>query len=145
MLTLIVLFSGFLAAKSEISDLGNTSDTGNITLKGIKFQTNFTLAMEDAKIHNKPVFVYARSESCGWCEKFEAETFTNQSVARLLKENFISVSIDVYKQKNETRNFRVRGTPAEIFLDPLCIEIKRIPGYIDTETFLKTINEISYK
>jgi len=144
-LALIVLFSGCLAAKSDISDLGNTSDTGYITLKGIKFQTNLTPALEAAKLQNKPVFVYARSESCGWCKKFEAETFTNQSVARILKENFIRVSIDVYKQKNETRNFRVRGTPAEIFLDPSGIEIKRIPGYIDTETFLNTINEISTK
>jgi thioredoxin 1 len=149
MLAMIVLFSGYLIAKSEISDLGytsntsNTSNTGNITLKGIKFQTNLTPALEDAKIQNKPVFVYARSESCGWCKKFEAETFTNQGVARILKENFILVSIDVYKQKNETRNFRVHGTPAEIFLDPRGIEIKRIPGYIDTETFLNTIDEIS--
>jgi thioredoxin-related protein len=139
MLALIVLFSGCLTAKSD------TSDTGNITLNGIKFQTNLTPALEDAKLQNKPVFVYARSETCGWCKKFEAETFTNQSVAKILKEKFILVSIDVYKQKNETRNFRIRGTPAEIFLDPGGMEIKRIPGYIDTETFLNTIYEITNK
>ncbi|MFA4957505.1 MAG: thioredoxin fold domain-containing protein [Candidatus Methanoperedens sp.] len=136
-LALIVLFSVVLAIKSD------TGDAGYITLKGLKFQTNVTLALEAAKVQNKLIFVYARSESCGWCKKFEDETFTNQSVARILNEKFILVSIDVYKQKNETRNFRVRGTPTEIFLDSNGTEIKRIPGYTDTETFLDSINDIS--
>ena len=136
-LALIVLFSVVLAIKSD------TGDAGYITLKGLKFRTNVIPALEDAKAQNKPIFVYARSETCGWCKKFEDETFTNQSVARILNEKFILVSIDVYKQKNETRNFRVRGTPTEIFLDSNGTEIKRIPGYTDTETFLDSINNIS--
>ncbi|MCX9085550.1 MAG: thioredoxin family protein [Candidatus Methanoperedens sp.] len=136
-LALIVMFSVVLAIRSD------TSYAGYITLKGLKFQTNIITALEAAKVQNKPIFVYARSESCGWCKKFEAETFTNQSVARILNEKFILVSIDVYKQKNESRNFRVRGTPTEIFLDSNGTEIKRIPGYTDTETFLDSINDIS--
>jgi thioredoxin-related protein len=136
-LAIIVLFSVVLAIRSD------TSDAGSITLKGLKFQTNVTPALEAAKVQNKPIFIYARSESCGWCKKFEDETFTNQSVTRILNEKFILVSIDVYKQKNETRNFRVQGTPTEIFLDSNGTEIKRIPGYTDTETFLDSINDIS--
>ncbi len=136
-LVLIVLFSGCLTAQSD------TRDAGKMVLKGLKFHTNLTLAVEAAKAQNKPVFVYARSDYCGWCKKFEEETFTNQSVINTLNENFILLSIDVYKQKNETRNFRVHGTPTEIFLDPKGTEIKRIPGYTDNETFLNTINGIS--
>lgn len=136
-LALIVLLSVVFAIRPD------TSDAGSITLNGLKFRTNIIPALEAAKVQNKPIFVYARSETCGWCKKFEAETFTNQSVARILNEKFILVSIDVYKQKNETRNFRVRGTPTEIFLDPNGTEIKRIPGYTDTETFLDSINDIS--
>ncbi|MCE8428502.1 MAG: thioredoxin fold domain-containing protein [Candidatus Methanoperedens sp.] len=135
-LALIVLFSVVLAIKSDISD------AGYIELKGLKFQTNVTLALEAAKVQSMPIFIYARSESCGWCKKFEDETFTNQSAARILNAKFKLVSIDVYKQKNETRNFRVQGTPTEIFLDSNGTEIKRIPGYTDTETFLNSINDI---
>jgi thioredoxin-related protein len=136
-LALIVLFSVVLATRSD------TSDASYITLKKLKFHTNLTPALEAAKVQSKPIFVYARSESCGWCKKFEAETFTNKSVAGILNEKFILVSIDVYKQKNETRNFRVQGTPTEIFLDSNGTEIKRIPGYTDTKTFLDSINDIS--
>ncbi|MCZ7383554.1 MAG: thioredoxin fold domain-containing protein [Candidatus Methanoperedens sp.] len=136
LLALLVLFGGYLAQS-------NDSDTGKLTLKGVKFNTNLTAALEAAKAQGKPVFVYAWSQYCGWCKKFEEETFTNQSVIKTLNENFILISIDVDKQRNETRNFRVRGTPTEIFLDSNGKEIKRIPGYTDTQTFLDSINDIS--
>lgn len=137
LLVLPVLFSGCLNSRSEIPE------PGKITLQGLEFHTDLQTALDAAKEQDKPVFVYARSESCGWCKKFEAETFTNKSVIKTLNGHFVLVSIDVYKQKNESRNFRVYGTPTEIFLDSRGIEIRRIPGYTDTETFLNVINEIA--
>ncbi|MCZ7384754.1 MAG: thioredoxin family protein [Candidatus Methanoperedens sp.] len=143
LLALLVLISGCLNSRAVNTGTSpNKPDSEKLTLQGVKFYTDPSIALGAAKEQGKPVFVYARSESCGWCKKFEEETFTNESVIKTLKGNFILVSIDVYNQKNETRNFRVRGTPAEIFLDSNGTEIKRIPGYTDTETFLNTINDI---
>lgn len=132
---LIVLFSGCLSAQSDNPDVAD--------LQQVTFLTSLESALEAAKGQEKPVFVYFRSESCGWCRKFEEETFTNQSVIDELNENFILVSIDVNKQKNETRSFKVRGTPAMVFLDSRGTEIKRIPGYTDTGTFFMVINTIA--
>lgn len=134
-LALTVLFSGCLSAQSD--------DNDSLTIKQLTFVTSLEPALEAAKVQDKPVFVYFRSESCGWCKKFEEETFTNQSVINQLKENFILVSIDVNEQKNETGKFGVRGTPTEVFLDPNGAEILRIPGYTDTETFFKVISTIA--
>ncbi len=133
-LAILVLASGCLTALSD--------DSGKITLQKLKFNTTLEPSLESAKTLGKPVFVYFRSETCGWCKKFEAESFTNQSVVSKLNENFVLVSIDVYEQKNETRYFRVRGTPTEVFLDSNGTEIGRLPGYVDNQTFLNTINEI---
>ncbi|HEY9245379.1 MAG TPA: hypothetical protein VIO11_00885, partial [Candidatus Methanoperedens sp.] len=55
---------------------------------------------------------------------------------------FILVSLDVYKQKDEISGFRIAGTPTEVFLNPDGTEITRIRGYIETGSFLYTINEI---
>ncbi|VVB85830.1 Thiol:disulfide interchange protein DsbD [uncultured archaeon] len=137
LLALITLTSGYLYMQPD------NPVAGKITLQGLNFHTDLQPALLEASSQGKPVFVYFRSEYCGWCKKFEEETFTNRSVARTLNENFILVSIDVNKQKNETRDFRVRGTPAEVFLDPKGTEIKRIPGYTETEVFLDTINQIA--
>ncbi len=134
----LVLFAGYLAQSSE-------SDAGKINLKDVTFNTNLTLALAAAKAQSKPVFVYASSQYCGWCKKFEEETFTNQSVIRTLNQNFVTVAIDVDRQTDESINFRIHGTPSEIFLDPNGIEIKRITGYVDTETFLSTIKDPVFK
>jgi thioredoxin 1 len=136
LLALLVLFAGYVAQSTS-------SDAGKITLKGVTFSTNLTAALETAKVQGKPVFVYIRSEYCGWCRKFEEETFTNQSVIKTLNENFILVSLDIDKQKNETSNFGVYGTPTMIFLDSNGTGIERIPGYTDTTTFLGVMNEIA--
>lgn len=147
-----VLLSGCLNVESRkvnednltgSTPLENSPETGkNITLQGLTFNTELGTSFEMAKSAEKPVFIYARSKDCGYCRKFEAETFTNQTVIKTLNENFILVSIDVQKQQNETINLRVHGTPTEIFLDQNGVEIKRIRGYVETQSFLDTIDQI---
>jgi len=127
LLVLPLLFSGCLNSES------NDSEPGKMTLKGLKFYTILEPAFAEAKAQDKPLFVYFRSETCGWCKKFEAETFTNQSVIEKLNENFILVSIDVYEQKNETRGLGVFGTPTSVFLYPNGTEMLRIRGYTDNK------------
>jgi thioredoxin-related protein len=141
-----VLLSGCLSAQSGNSTAEKLSprieETGKINLQGLTFNTQVQPVLEAAKAQGKPIFVYARSQVCGWCKKFEAETFMNETVIKTLNENFILLSIDVYEQKNESTNLRVRSTPTEIFLNENGIETKRIPGYTETQSFLETINEI---
>ncbi|HMB44448.1 MAG TPA: thioredoxin fold domain-containing protein [Candidatus Methanoperedens sp.] len=126
---------------------GNNSTINNpelkkINLQGLAFFTEVEPGLLDAKSQGKPVFVYARSKYCGACKQFEAETFTNSSVIDKLNKDFILISIDVDEQKTETRNFRLRATPTEIFLDPNGTEIKRLLGYRTNQTFLDEINKI---
>jgi thioredoxin-related protein len=143
---IFVLFSGCLSDQSGNSTTEKLSsskdEAGKITLEGLKFNTQVQPALETAKAQGKPVFIYVRSQVCGWCKEFEAQTFTNKTVIKTLNENFILISIDVYEQKSESINLRVSGTPTEIFLNEDGIEIKRIPGYAKTQLFLYTINEI---
>jgi len=135
LLVLSVLLSGCLDAINP--------DSEKLTLKDLKFFTNLTTALDVANTTGEPVFLYFRSETCGWCKKFEEESFTNRSIVGTLSESFTIVTIDVYKQKNITRFYGVRGTPHELFLYPNGTEIKRLPGYVDNQTFLNTINEIA--
>lgn len=145
LLVLFVVLSGCLDTNPEtdyLDDSSNNVDTGTLTLHSLTFGTELGEALEFATAQDKPVFVYFRSEYCGWCKKFEEETFTNNTAVSKLKENFVLVSMDINKQKEETRDFRIRGTPASAFLYPNGTEISRIPGYTDTESFITIINKI---
>ncbi len=136
----LVFFAGYVIAQS--GDSTGKSVSEKITLQRLTFNTEVGPAFIAAEREGKPVFVYARSEDCGYCRKFEAETFTNETAINLLKNNFILVSIDIYKQRSERINFRVYGTPTMIFLDNDGIEKGRIPGYIETQPFIDTVNKI---
>ena len=135
LLLLAVLFSGCIEEVYQ--------DYGKLELKDLKFFTNLTKALEVSNTTGEPLFVYFRSDTCGWCKKFEEESYTNSSIVEILSDNFTIVSIDVYKQKNITRSYGVRGTPYELFLYANGTEIKRLPGYVDNQTFLNTINELA--
>jgi thioredoxin-related protein len=143
---LLILLSGLLSAISgdTVGNISNENITGQkqITLQGLTFNTEVDPALLLAKAQGKPLFVYARSEYCGACKQFESETFTNETVIEKLNKNFILVSIDVDNQKTETRNFRIRATPTEIFLDSNGTEIKKLLGYRTNQTFLDEINKI---
>jgi len=146
LIILFILLSGCLSAQSgdtagNISKV-NTPEPKKITLNGLDFLTEVEPALVLAKEQGKPVFVYSRSVYCGACKQFESESFTNETVIERLNKNFILISIDVDEQMTETRNFKIRATPTEIFLDSNGTEIKRLIGYRTNRTFLDKINNI---
>ena len=146
LIILAVLLSGCLSGRSgnTTDNISNANNPGpkKKTLQGLTFITEVEPALLAAKEQGKPVFVYARSRYCGACKQFEAETFTNETVIERLNKNFILMSIDVDEQRTETRNFKIRATPTEIFLDSNGTEIKKLIGYRTNQTFLDEINKI---
>lgn len=125
--------------------VGNTSQNGEMLKLGkLNFYTSLEKGLEKANENDKLVFVYLRSESCGWCKKFEAESFNDIRVIKILNENFELVTLDTVKQRELATSLKVRSTPTEIFLKSDGIEIKdaRIPGYVETDTFLILLNKI---
>jgi len=78
----------------------------------------------------------------------EAESFTHSEVIKFLTQNFITVRVDVDKEKKIASNHFVRGLPTSWFLEPDGSKITNIPGYVNPEMFqviLKYIASNSYK
>lgn len=112
-------------------------------LGNLEFHTSLEQAAQLANDNDKMLFVYLRSETCGWCKKFEAESFMDDNITTLLNEHFILLTIDVNNQKNIATEMGVRGTPTSIFYDDSGKEILRIPGYEDKAEFLKDIQKLT--
>lgn len=51
-------------------------------------------ALDEAKEANKLVLVSIGYSSCHWCHVMEEETFENDSIAKLMNENFINIKVD---------------------------------------------------
>jgi uncharacterized protein YyaL (SSP411 family) len=51
-------------------------------------------AFAKAKKENKLIFLSIGYSTCHWCHVMERESFENESVAKILNENFISIKVD---------------------------------------------------
>ncbi len=133
--------SSSLSPKAVDIPSSKIADEG-MRLGNLEFYTSLEQAAQLASDNDAMLYVYLRSETCGWCKKFESESFMDDEITALLNEHFILLTIDVYNQKDIATEMGVRGTPTSLFYDASGKEILRIPGYEDKAEFLKDIQKI---
>lgn len=51
-------------------------------------------AFERARRENKPIFLSIGYSTCHWCHVMEEESFTQEGIARILNEFFVSIKVD---------------------------------------------------
>ena len=92
----------------------------------------------------KIILVDFETESCVWCDRLDADTFTDHRVIDFAEQNLISKKIDAEKGDGpeQKKKYRVRGYPTILFLDSQGVEIDRIVGYRPPEEFLSELNRI---
>jgi len=85
------------------------------------------MAFEKAKKEHKLIFLSIGYSTCHWCHEMEKESFTDETVAKLLNDNFISVKVDreaypqldkKYQQLYMVFYGRRGGWPLSVFMTP---------------------------
>jgi hypothetical protein len=51
-------------------------------------------ALEKSKIEDKPIFLSIGYSSCHWCHVMAHESFEDDSIAKIMNENFINIKVD---------------------------------------------------
>ncbi|MBE0523173.1 MAG: DUF255 domain-containing protein [Methanosarcinales archaeon] len=135
----LIIFGSIYTSTRNNNANDQSSNDGNATVKLglLTFHTNISQALETARSENKMIYIYARSEFCGWCKQFEAESLSDERIIGILNENFILVRVDAVKQKSLALNLGISVTPYSIFTTSEGKDIPgaRIPGYMDQESF----------
>jgi len=86
----------------------------------------FERAVEEAQRYQKPMFVYFRTDWCGYCKQFERQLLSDQKVIDHMN-GVIKVTINPEAGSAENQiaaAYRVRGYPA-IFMHPPVLEQPR--------------------
>lgn len=86
----------------------------------------FERAVEEAQRYEKPMFVYFRTDWCGYCKQFERQLLSDQKVIDHMG-GVIKVTINPESGDAENQiamAYRVRGYPA-IFMHPPVLEQPR--------------------
>jgi uncharacterized protein YyaL (SSP411 family) len=83
-------------------------------------------AFERAARENKPVFLSVGYSTCHWCHVMERESFENEAIARVMKENFVPIKVDREERPDIDRVYMLfvqattgsGGWPMSVWLTP---------------------------
>jgi len=98
-------------------------------------------AFEKAHKENKLIFLSIGYSTCHWCHVMEEESFTDDTVAKLLNEGYISIKVDreelpqldkKYQQLYMAMHGERGGWPLSIFMSPNA-EVFHLATYIPIE------------
>jgi len=98
-------------------------------------------ALAQARRDERLVLADVRSDACGWCDKLEAETFTDARVAGKLA-TFTLVKINFGVQRDLALGWGVRGTPTTVVLDAEGAVIDTLEGFRPPDEYLAFLNGI---
>ncbi len=109
----------------------------------VGYQRDYDSALKLAKEQKKMLMLLVVGDYCPWCKKFERKTLKSPPVAAKVKEDFVAVVIDKYKDKgNYPKKFFSPLIPAVFFIDPASGEpLSDTVGYMKKKEFMDNIDE----
>ena len=107
------------------------------------YERDYAGALERAKKEKKMVMLLLVGDYCPWCKKFERKTMAKQEVDTVIKENFIPLIVDKYKEKGKyPAIFYSPVIPAVYFINPKTQEsVYECAAYMKKDEFLENIDD----
>jgi thiol-disulfide isomerase/thioredoxin len=133
---IILLCVGFTFA--ENADILPIADS---TQKGLKWSSSYQNALELAKSKKRPVLIKFEASWCVWCDKMEEEVFNDSEVMKEL-EKFVCVKIDVDKQSNVAKAYKIKSLPRTIVINIYNEIVGDWLGYHEASAFSKLLRDI---
>lgn len=102
----------------------------------VKWYTNLTAGLQEAKNTDKPVFIDFYAGWCSYCKKLDENTLSNSSVEEKLSQNYVLVKIDTDQNPDLSSQYQIYNLPTMVILNSNGQEIKRQQGYITADQLL---------
>ena len=125
---LVLLCTGLLTSA--------TADTAGINW------VNYDKGMALGKSQQQKVFINFYATWCSFCRMMDSGTFMNSAVIDYLNDNFISVKVDVDKERDVAAHYNIQPLPDVWFISEKGEAIGNKPGYIPPEEMLPVLKFI---
>lgn len=96
---------------------------------------NFDQAKEEAAKSRKVILLQFEMENCGGCRQLYKTTYPDPKVEQEINEWFISLKLDIIKDREIRRNFGAYWTPSVYFVDQNGNSYFHFNGYLPPEEF----------
>jgi thiol:disulfide interchange protein DsbD len=101
---------------------------------GIKWEKNYASALALARKTKKPVLVEFYADWCGPCKQMARTTLQDPAIVKLTRK-FVSVRVDLDRQKDLARKYDVQSIPYTVILNPNGKVTRAATGYQDVNGF----------
>ncbi len=90
---------------------------------------------------NKPIFIDAYTDWCGWCKVMSRKTFTDTNIIKFINDNFIAVKYEMERGEGKrlAMKYKVTGFPTTMFFSPKGKYIYNVIGYQAPEKFIVSL------
>lgn len=127
---------------SIVSNLNATSEK---FIKEMAYESDYKVALEKAKATNKAIMMVVSQTTCPWCRKLERQTLKKKNIDKLIKENFIPLSLDKDLMKYP-KQFETKVVPTIFFINSKDeMIIKKILGYKNKKDFKNILEKVVSK
>ncbi len=109
----------------------------------IPWRTDLKNALEEAQKEGKMVLLHFGADWCTWCKKMDTDTFASSDVAGACAKSFVSVDIDVDKNKDLVKKYQIERVPTAAVLLPEGDLIEVLDGYVAAGEFKEWLGHVS--
>ena len=100
----------------------------------------YSKAVEMAQNSNKLIMIKLTADHCKYCIKMDKEVMVDKDVKKLLSQNFITVNVNVDKEKIPL-GIKRTITPTFIFVDKNQNIVSKIPGSWNKRDFMDLLEK----
>ncbi len=98
---------------------------------------------ETAKKEHKLVLIYAKFNSCHWCQTMDASTFPNPAVIQLINSRYVPVKVSLEQNLPVGRRYRITQIPTLLILNEHDQVLKRVSGYSTPNEVVRELSRLS--
>jgi thioredoxin-related protein len=113
------------------------SSIGLAVAESINWQRYSAGVFQQAIKAQRPVLLFAMSETCHWCHKMSSTTFKDSTVVKLVNENYYPVILEVNQNEVAANKYKLDGVPTMIFFDLSGKIINIYAGYEEPQTMIR--------
>lgn len=129
---------------SNVIDIGETHAAQAGELYGIHWK-DYQQGMDLSESEKKPVFIYFYADWCSPCKLLRKTTLNDADIISYLNENYISIKVNVDKEKDLVRKFRINAFPTLIFVSFVSQKSDVHKGYLRSDQLMRYLVDVNEK